>query len=126
MNHSKKHPDFDKILMHFYPVAETVEDDEEKSKIEKDAETIDYLVKQYFPIVKKTVKDQVPKIVMFKIINHMKKELQKVLLKQLFKENEVEMLEECKENSERRENAKAMVKALKVAKKTIEDIEMGY
>ncbi|CAG9806614.1 unnamed protein product [Chironomus riparius] len=95
-------------------------------KTDKDAEIIQNLVNNYFPIVKKTVQDQVPKIVMYKIINYMKDNVQTELMTQLSQENYAELLMESEGNAQRRENANTMIQALEIAKETIGEIEMGY
>jgi dynamin 1-like protein len=113
------HPDFS--------IEAALKEDTYKSvKIEKDAEIIEHLVKHYFPIVKKTIQDQIPKIIMHEMIKYMKDNIESELLGKLYKENQLEMLQESEENAYRRENAKAMIKALRVAKETIEEIELGY
>jgi len=95
-------------------------------KIKADAEIIQNLVNNYFPIVKKSVQDQIPKIIMYKIINYMKDNIQNELMGQLSQENQMELLQESVGNAQRRENAKTMIQALEIAKETIEEIEMGY
>ncbi|CAG9799919.1 unnamed protein product [Chironomus riparius] len=93
-------------------------------KTETEAKIIYNLIHNYFPIVKKTVQDQIPKIVMFKIINHMKDNMQNELLHKLLKENEVDLLKESKKYEQLRKNAEMMIEALKAAKKAIDDIEI--
>ena len=66
-------------------------------KTELNAEIIYKLIQNYFPIVKKTVQDQIPKIVMCKIINHMKENMQNELLHKLLKEKDVDLLKESEE-----------------------------
>lgn len=95
-------------------------------KTEKNAEVLFHLVESYFPIVKKTVQDQVPKIIMYKVINHMKSEkVHNELLNNLLNENDVNLLQETEENEHKRQTAKVMIQALKVAQQAIEEIRMG-
>jgi len=95
-------------------------------KTERNAEILFFLVENYFPIVKKTVQDQVPKIIMYKVINHMKSSnIQSELLNNLLNENDVNLLQESEENEHRRQNAEVMIQALKVAQEAIEEIRMG-
>ncbi|XP_070500600.1 dynamin-1-like protein [Chironomus tepperi] len=95
-------------------------------KTESNAEVLFNLIGNYFPIVKKTIQDQVPKIIMYKIINYMKSEnVQNELLNNLLNENEVNLLQESEENEHQREYAKAMMQALLVAQEAIEEIKMG-
>jgi len=95
-------------------------------KVEKDAEIIQNLVKNYFPIVRTTVQDQVPKIISHKIIIYMMKNIQSELFKQLRKENHTDLLQESEENTQKRKEYMKNIKALQDAEKEIEDFEMGY
>ncbi|KAL7048144.1 hypothetical protein ACKWTF_003237 [Chironomus riparius] len=93
-------------------------------KTEKNAEILFCLVENYFPIVKQTVQDQVPKIIMYKVINHMKNNIQNELLNNLLNETDVNLLQESEENENRRQNAKVMIQALKAAQEAINEIRM--
>ncbi|CAG9806612.1 unnamed protein product [Chironomus riparius] len=95
-------------------------------KTEKDAKTIQNLVENYFPIVRTTIQDQVPKIICHKIIKFMMKNIQSELLKQLRNETDADLLEESEENALKREKYKKDVKAYQEAEKEIEDFELGY
>jgi hypothetical protein len=94
-------------------------------KTERNAEILYYLIENYFPIVKKTVQDQVPKIIMYKVINYMKKNsTQNELLNNLLNENDVNLLQESEDNEHKRQNAKDMIQALQVAQLAIEEIKI--
>ena len=96
------------------------------NKTEQNAKIIYNLIQNYFPIVKKTVQDQIPKIVMSKIISHMKDNMQNELLHKLLKENEVDLLKESKKNEQLRKNSEMMIEVLKAAKAAIDEIEIRH
>jgi len=95
-------------------------------KTKLNAEIIYKLIQDYFPIVKKTIQDQIPKIVISKIINHMKENMQNELLHKLLKEKDEDLIKEFEENERNSKDAKKMIKTLNAAKKTIEEIEMRH
>ena len=101
------------------------EDDEDldmEDIIKEKAEIIENLVQIYFSWEKEKVEDSVPKSVMFSIVNYMKDEAQEKLFAELFKSNLQEIFEESEECSEQRDEAEKMLKALQVARDTIDGI----
>lgn len=103
------------------PGVKIVKEKLRKKKEQKHAEVIEKLIKNYFPIVKKTVEDQVPKIVMFDLINYMKENVQTELMQHLYKDNE-KLLKESLDNVQRRNNAEKMIEAFKIANETINQV----
>jgi dynamin 1-like protein len=79
------------------------------------------LIEKYFAIVKKTIQDMVPKCVIFSLVNPMIENLQEELLTKLDKCEE-NLLAEDENNVMMRENASAMLKALKLAQQTVNSV----
>ncbi|KAG5669941.1 hypothetical protein PVAND_000230 [Polypedilum vanderplanki] len=92
----------------------------QQDKIKRHAEVIESLVNNYFPIVKKTVQDLTPKIIMLSMVNDMCDSIDSKLLV-LYKDID-ELLNESKDNTDKRNEAKDMLKALKIADSTINQV----
>lgn len=87
----------------------------------KDAVVIEKLIKEYFALEKKKVEDTVPKSIMFSLVNYMKDNAQSELYSKLYK-NDENLLVESGEIVNQRLEAEAMLKALRQAEKTIDDV----
>ncbi|KAG5669935.1 hypothetical protein PVAND_000224 [Polypedilum vanderplanki] len=84
------------------------------------AEIIENLVLNYFPIVKKTVQDLTPKIIMHSMVNDMCDNIYSMLMV-LYKDIH-DLMNESKDNTDKRNEAKDMLKALKIADSTINQV----
>ncbi|KAK4310989.1 hypothetical protein Pmani_017483 [Petrolisthes manimaculis] len=89
----------------------------------KDCEVIERLIKTYFYIVRKSIQDQVPKAIMYFLVNHVKDNLQSELVKHLYRTEEIDsFLSESPEIAQRRKEAAEMLKALQNANVIIGEI----
>jgi len=78
-----------------------------------ETEVIKLLITSYFNIVKRTVIDMVPKAVMLKLVTQAKEELQRELLKELYRSEVLEdVLTESEATQNRRKECKKMIEAL--------------
>ena len=76
-------------------------------------EIMKLLLTSYYNIVKKTVSDMVPKIIMLNLVNYSKEEMQHALLADLYKKDiSDELLKESDVISGRRKEVKKMIEAL--------------
>eukprot|EP00461_Guttulinopsis_vulgaris_P001387 UN01387 len=85
-------------------------------------DVIKLLIESYFNIVKKTIKDIIPKAIMLMLVNRAKDEIQSELVKELYKESKfVELLTEAPEVAEQRTNCVQVIhwmrKALEIVHK---------
>lgn len=96
----------------------------DKKKDEKHAEVIEKLIRGYFPIVKRTIQDLVPKIIMHSLIVFMKINIHENLLTKLINDDmsEEHLLTESDNTSQRRDDAKNMLNALAIADETINEV----
>ncbi|KAL3852739.1 hypothetical protein ACJMK2_016356 [Sinanodonta woodiana] len=90
---------------------------------QRDCEVIERLIKSYFLIVRKNIQDSVPKAIMHFLVNNIKDNLQSELVRQLYKQEEIDMLlEESEHIAQRRKEAQEMVQALQRASHIIGEI----
>nr|XP_032511723.1 dynamin-1-like protein isoform X5 [Danaus plexippus plexippus] len=88
-----------------------------------DCDVIERLIKSYFYIVRKSIKDSVPKAVMHFLVNYVKDNLQSELVTHLYKSDQAEsLLNESEHIAQRRREAADMLKALQRAGQIISEI----
>lgn len=88
-----------------------------------DCDVIERLIKSYFYIVRKSIKDSVPKAVMHFLVNFVQDNLQSELVTHLYKSDQAEsMLNESEHIAQRRKEAADMLKALQRAGQIISEI----
>lgn len=84
---------------------------------------IETLLKSYFNIVRKNVRDRVPKSIMHFLVNKSKEEIQNTLVKELYKEDLFEtLLSERNDISQQREQHKQTIQILTTAQKILSEI----
>ncbi|XP_061378772.1 dynamin-1-like protein isoform X2 [Danaus plexippus] len=84
---------------------------------------VERLIKSYFYIVRKSIKDSVPKAVMHFLVNYVKDNLQSELVTHLYKSDQAEsLLNESEHIAQRRREAADMLKALQRAGQIISEI----
>lgn len=114
-----------------YPERDTSEDKGMQGEIgtldpqmERQVETIRNLADSYIKIVSKTVRDLVPKTVMFFIVNNVKEFIGQELLAHLYSSgNQNDLMEESQAEVARREEMLRMFHSLKEALRIISDID---
>ncbi|XP_043256722.1 dynamin-1-like protein isoform X3 [Colletes gigas] len=90
---------------------------------ERDCDVIERLIKSYFYIVRKSIKDSVPKAVMYFLVNYVKDNLQSELVTHLYKADYAQqLLNESEHVAVRRKEAADMLKALTHAGHIISEI----
>jgi len=86
-------------------------------------ELICELLESYFKIVKKTVKDRVPKTIMYFLVNKSKEDIQNVLVQELYKEDLLEsLLQESDDIAQRREQFSQNITVLTSAQRILNEI----
>jgi len=86
-------------------------------------ELIETLLKSYFKIVRKNVKDRVPKTIMFFLVNSSKEKIQNELVKELYKEDQLDkLLNENDDVAKRREQLQQTVKVCSTAQRILNEI----
>ncbi|CAH2267685.1 jg11414 [Pararge aegeria aegeria] len=84
---------------------------------------VERLIKSYFYIVRKSIKDTVPKAVMHFLVNYVKDNLQSELVTHLYKSDQADsLLNESEHIAQRRKEAADMLKALQRAGQIISEI----
>ncbi|CAH2267686.1 jg11414 [Pararge aegeria aegeria] len=92
-------------------------------KEQHDCDVIERLIKSYFYIVRKSIKDTVPKAVMHFLVNYVKDNLQSELVTHLYKSDQADsLLNESEHIAQRRKEAADMLKALQRAGQIISEI----
>ncbi len=92
-------------------------------QLERQVETIRALVESYTSIVSKTVRDTVPKTIMYMMVNHLKDYIHTDLLPMIYSAGDQnEMMEESKEAAMRREEMVKMYHTCKEALNIIADV----
>jgi len=88
-----------------------------------ETELIKYLLVSYFNIVRKNIKDYVPKTIMHFLVNHSKESIQNELVAALYKEELFdELLEESSIAAQRREECKNLAIVLKKAHDILNEV----
>lgn len=81
------------------------------------------LIESYFNIVRKTIGDLVPKIIMAFLVQHSKKEIHRELVKQLYKEDRFDaLLQEANDLPQKRARCLKIVTSLKRASNILNEI----
>jgi len=89
----------------------------------RDCKLIENLIKSYFDLVRKTVKDLVPKTIMCFLVNYIKENLQGKLVLEVLHDADVEnLLEENAEYARRRKELKDLLESLRKANCIISEI----
>jgi len=112
--------EFDKIPDVVYPENQSLDENTEFQ-----VELLELLLKSYFSIVRKNIKDKIPKSIMYFLVNRSMSDMQSELVKQLYKEDLFDvLLEENEEVSKQRleliENIKILTDATKILSEIIE------
>ncbi|XP_076280141.1 dynamin related protein 1 isoform X2 [Lasioglossum baleicum] len=90
---------------------------------QRDCDVIERLIKSYFYIVRKSIRDSVPKAIMHFLVNYVKDNLQSELVTHLYKSDQAEvLLNESDHVAVRRKEAADMLKALTQASHIISEI----
>jgi dynamin 1-like protein len=88
-----------------------------------ETEVIKLLIQSYFGIVQRTIADLVPKSIMLNLILYSKNEIQKELLEELYRGDDMEeMVKENEFTIKRRKDCKVMVEALKNAQQIVSSV----
>ncbi|GAB2260180.1 hypothetical protein Droror1_Dr00011035 [Drosera rotundifolia] len=83
------------------------------------------LLSSYFDIVRKIIEDFVPKAIMHFLVNHTKREVHNVLIEKLYRENLFdEILQEPEEVAAKRKHARATLRILQQAFKTLDELPL--
>jgi len=86
-------------------------------------ELIEHLLRSYFKIVRKNIKDRVPKSIMHFMVNASKNRVQNELVKELYKEDLfVTLLEESDDVAQRRETLRETIQVLSTAQRHLNEI----
>ena len=81
------------------------------------------IISKYFLIIRKNIKDSVPKAIMHFLVNHVKENLQSELVSHLYQHEKLEgLLEESDHITEKRKEAAEKLKALQRASEIISEI----
>ncbi|XP_026401259.1 dynamin-related protein 3A-like [Papaver somniferum] len=92
------------------------------------------LLRSYYGIVRKNIEDSVPKAIMHFLVNHTKRELHNVFIRELYREGLIEeMLQEPDELSVKRKRSRESLRILQLAYQTLDElpleadtVEKGY
>jgi len=122
---SKKEDDKQKSLV-LQKVPQKVVPRPAKERTEKEEAKIELIVtllESYFEIVRKNIKDRVPKSIMFFLVNSSKEKMQNELVKELYKEEKFEtLLEESEDVARKREDYKKKIKVLASTQKILDEV----
>lgn len=94
-------------------------------QLERQVETIRNLVESYTDIVIKSIKDQVPKAIMFMMVNKLKEYIHQELLPMIYSAGDQgALMEESKESAAKREEMIKMYHACKDALQLVQDVNI--
>jgi len=86
-------------------------------------ELLELLLKSYFNIVRKNVKDKVPKSIMYFLVMRSKNQMQNELVKQLYKEEMIDkLLEEREDVAKQRNELNEKIKILTDAQRILSEV----
>ncbi|KAL2010728.1 hypothetical protein VTN00DRAFT_6535 [Thermoascus crustaceus] len=89
-----------------------------------EVEVIKLLITSYFNIVKRTMIDMVPKAIMYTLVQFSKDEMQRELLEQMYRTNELdELLKESEYTVRRRKECQQMVESLSRASEIVSQVQ---
>lgn len=83
------------------------------------------LLRSYYDIVRKNVEDTVPKAIMHFLVNHTKRELHNVLIRELYRDDIIEeMLREPEEVAMKRKRTRETLRVLQQAFRTLDELPL--
>ncbi|KAK4992118.1 vacuolar protein sorting-associated protein 1 [Elasticomyces elasticus] len=89
-----------------------------------EVEVIKLLITSYYNIVRRTVIDMVPKAIMLTLVHHTKEEMQRELLEQMYRINELDdLLQESEYTVRRRKECQQMVESLTRASEIVSQVQ---
>ncbi|EHY54151.1 vacuolar protein sorting-associated protein 1 [Exophiala dermatitidis] len=90
----------------------------------QEVEVIKLLINSYFNIVRRTMIDMVPKAIMLNLVQHTKEEMQRELLGQLYRTQEIDdLLKESDYTVRRRKECLQMVESLSKAQEIVSEVQ---
>jgi len=90
---------------------------------EFEIELLEALLDKYFSIVRKTIQDMVPKVIMYLMVTKAKQDMQNELIKQLYKESNFEtLLAEAPDIQARRQRCKKQLELLTKAQSILNEV----
>eukprot|EP01124_Arcella_intermedia_P003014 TRINITY_DN1163_c0_g1_i2.p1 TRINITY_DN1163_c0_g1~~TRINITY_DN1163_c0_g1_i2.p1 ORF type:complete len:434 (+),score=110.82 TRINITY_DN1163_c0_g1_i2:879-2180(+) len=109
----------DKVPQKVVPKPRKIRSENEDFQIE----LIELLLKSYFKIVKKNIKDRVPKTIMHFMVNTSKERVQNELVRELYRDDLfASLLEESDDISQKRENLRQMIYVFSQAQRHLNEI----
>ncbi|KJY02292.1 vacuolar protein sorting-associated protein 1 [Zymoseptoria brevis] len=90
----------------------------------QEVEVIKLLISSYYNIVRRTMIDMVPKAIMLKLVEHSKEEMQRELLEQMYRTQELDdLLKESDYTVRRRKECQQMVESLSRASEIVSQVQ---
>ncbi|USW51069.1 Putative dynamin stalk domain, dynamin, GTPase region, GTPase effector domain-containing protein [Septoria linicola] len=90
----------------------------------QEVEVIKLLISSYFNIVRRTMIDMVPKAIMLNLVEHTKEEMQRELLEQMYRTQELDdLLKESDYTTKRRKECQQMVESLSRASEIVSQVQ---
>ncbi|KAF2212108.1 hypothetical protein CERZMDRAFT_68343 [Cercospora zeae-maydis SCOH1-5] len=90
----------------------------------QEVEVIKLLISSYFNIVRRTMIDMVPKAIMLNLVEHTKEEMQRELLEQMYRTQELDdLLKESDYTTRRRKECQQMVESLSRASEIVSQVQ---
>ncbi|CAK1366046.1 Vacuolar protein sorting-associated protein 1 [Cercospora beticola] len=90
----------------------------------QEVEVIKLLISSYFSIVRRTMIDMVPKAIMLNLVEHTKDEMQRELLEQMYRTQELDdLLKESDYTTRRRKECQQMVESLSRASEIVSQVQ---
>ncbi|KAL8867934.1 MAG: hypothetical protein Q9174_005335 [Haloplaca sp. 1 TL-2023] len=90
----------------------------------QEVEVIKLLINSYFNITRRTMIDMVPKAIMLTLVQHTKEEMQRELLEQMYRINELDdLLKESDHTVRRRKECQQMVESLTKASEIVSQVQ---
>lgn len=86
--------------------------------------SLELLISSYYNIVRRTMIDMVPKAVMYTLVQHTRDEMQRELLENMYRANEIdELLKESDYTVRRRKECLQMVESLSKASEIVSQVQ---
>ncbi|KAL8793767.1 MAG: hypothetical protein Q9182_007648 [Xanthomendoza sp. 2 TL-2023] len=90
----------------------------------QEVEVIKLLITSYFSITRRTMIDMVPKAIMLSLVQYTKDEMQRELLEQMYRTNEIDdLLKESEHTVRRRKECQSMVESLTKASEIVSQVQ---
>ncbi|KAL8976759.1 MAG: hypothetical protein Q9205_007303 [Flavoplaca limonia] len=90
----------------------------------QEVEVIKLLINSYFNIIRRTMIDMVPKAIMLSLVQYTKDEMQRELLEQMYRTNEIDdLLKESEHTVRRRKECQQMVESLTKASEIVSQVQ---